>query len=98
MRKRNLIYNGEEMRPGVRVPYTKAEFAALPRKKRKEVLLEAKVVQEFNRTCAQIAFVQVAKTDEPKFVDKLMRLGEQLEQQRELLPTAERWKECIKEK
>jgi hypothetical protein len=92
------VYNGEELRPGVRVPYTKEEFAALSRKQRKETLADAKLVQEYNRTCAQIALIQVIKTDDLKFVEKLQRLEEQLELQRMNLPVLERWKECIKEK
>ncbi len=98
VRKRNLVYNGEAMRPGVRVPYTKEEFAALSRKERKEALADAKTVLEYNRTCAQIALIQVAKTDDLKLVEKLKRLENQLELQRMSLPVLERWKECIKEK
>ena len=98
VRKKNLIYNGEAMRPGVRIPYTKEEFAALSRKQRKAVLLDAKNVLEYNRTCARIALVQVAKTDDLKRVEKLKRLEEQLDTQRSNLPVPERWKDCIKEK
>ena len=98
VREKNLVYNGEELRCGVRVPYTKEEYAALTRKQRKTVLAQAKEVLEYNRTCAQIALLQVLKSDQVKFIDKMKVLEERLEDQRELLPTSERWKACIKEK
>lgn len=98
VREKNLVYNGEELRSGVRVPYTKEEYAALTRKQRKTVLAQAKEVLEYNRTCAQIALLQVLKSDQVKFIDKMKVLEERLEDQRELLPASERWKACIKEK
>ena len=61
-------------------------------------MLDAKKVQEYNRTCAQIALIQIIKTDDLKFIEKLKRLEEQLETQKLNLPVLKRWKDCIQEK
>ena len=98
VRKKNLVFNGDEPRPGVRMPYTREEFAALSRKQRKDAMVDAKVVLEYNRTCAKIALIQIAKTVDVKLVEKLKSLEEQLEAQQANLPVLQRWKECIKEK
>ncbi|MBQ9777919.1 MAG: hypothetical protein IJW22_03235, partial [Clostridia bacterium] len=98
VRKKNLVFNGDEPRPGVRMPYTREEFAALSRKQRKDAMVDAKAVLEYNRTCAKIALIQIAKTVDVKLVEKLKSLEEQLEAQRANLPVLQRWTECIKDK
>ena len=78
------------------VPYTREEYLALPRQKKKNVLMSVKALLRYAATMRAIDILRSYKSDSERISDRIRRLEERLAQQRRILPTASLWADAVK--
>jgi hypothetical protein len=94
-RTKNLVFTDSPATFGLFVPYTRAAYFALPRRERKQVLLTAVSVMEYNRAISRLALLHHV-SDERMF-EKLAYYEAHCCLLAEGLPTAPEWTPWIKE-
>ena len=78
------------------VPYTRAQYLALPRQKKKNVLMSVKALLRYAATMRAIEVLRSYKSDSERICDRIRRLEERLAAQRRILPTASLWADAVK--
>ena len=78
------------------VPYTRHQYLALPRKKKKRVLTNVKELLRYAATSRLIDALKASGTDNARVAERIERLNRRLAEQRKLLPTENRWTETVK--
>jgi hypothetical protein len=77
------------------VPYTRAEYRALSRRERKQILLTAAAVLEYNRAVERLALLY--HLSDAGMLDRISYYEGHCRTMAEGLPTAPEWKRLIKE-
>jgi hypothetical protein len=77
------------------LPYTRAQYIALPRKKKKSVLTDVKKLVRYNTTCTLIDALRALDSDNPRIVERIERLERRLEGEGKVMPTARLWQDAV---
>ena len=94
-RTKNLVFTDSTATVGLFVPYTRAEYHALPRKERKAVFLNAIAVQEYNRAVSRLALLH--HLGDERFFEVLAYYETHCRDLAEALPEAPEWGKWLKE-
>ena len=94
-RVKNLVFTDMKAEVGLFVPYTEAEYLAMPRRERKSVFRTALTVQEYNRSVACLALLH--HLGDGRFFEQLAYYEMHCRELAEMLPTAPEWGKWIKE-
>ena len=78
------------------VPYTREQYLALPRKKKKSVLTSVKALLRYSATSRLIEALESRGSQNPRIVERIERLKLRLAQEKKNLPTAALWVEAVK--
>ena len=79
----------------VRIPYTRAQYLALPRKKKKSVLTNVKKMISYRNTLAVIELLKSRDSDNPRIQERIRILEEKLAEEAKALPKAELWEASV---
>ena len=84
--------------PGVSfvIPYTRKQYLALSRKKKKRVLMDVKALIRYSETERQISALESYEPKSERVKMKITLLRARLEEERRALPSASLWKEAVK--
>ena len=84
--------------PGVSlvIPYTRKQYLALSRKKKKRVLMDVKALIRYSETERQISALESYEPKSERVKMKIALLRARLEEERRALPGASLWKEAVK--
>ena len=78
------------------IPYTRAQYLALPRKKKKSVLMNVRRLLAYRDTLHRLEVLhRMYAADDPRAADRIALLEARLASLKKSLSTAERWKDCI---
>ena len=80
----------------VLVPYTRAQYLALPRKKKKSVLTTVRRMIDYNTTKKLLDALKLRRLENPRILERIARLEERLAEESKFLPTAKLWEESVK--
>lgn len=80
----------------VLMPYTRAQYLALPRKKKKNVLMNVKKLIRYSATKELIESLCALNSTNPRIISRINALEEKLEAEGRLLPNTELWVEAVK--
>ena len=78
------------------VPYTKAQYLALPRKQRKSVGVSAKALLRYAQTNREIELLKSNESQSKKTAERIAKLEARLLRERKLLPTESLWDDAVK--
>ena len=78
------------------IPYTRAEYLALPRKKKKSVLMSVKKLLRYNATKRVCDALRSLNSKNERILLRIERLQERLLLEERLLPTAKLWENAVK--
>ena len=87
---------GNESGALIVVPYTREQYLALPRKKKKDVLMNVKALLRYAATSRAAASLRALGSDNERIAERIARLEERLKSQKKFLPTANLWCEAVK--
>ena len=76
-------------------PYTREEYLALPRKKKKSVQTSIKALLRYAATARIIESLYSLRTDNERIAQRIAMLKTRLAKERRLLPTASKWKDAV---
>jgi hypothetical protein len=79
----------------VRLPYTRAQYLALPRKKKKAVLMNVKKLINYNATKRLLDALYDMKSDNPRILSRIEALEIRLEEEGRFLPNSELWQNAV---
>lgn len=86
----------EELVAGkVIVPYTKEQYLAMPRKRKKSILLSVRRVGEYKRVKVAMELLVALGSDNPRILSRVEKLKLQLEEISGIVPTAEAWESAV---
>ncbi|MBQ8719493.1 MAG: hypothetical protein IJY65_00490 [Clostridia bacterium] len=77
------------------VPYTREAYLALPRKKKKSVLMNVKRMLSYRKTRMLLDLLVSMNSKNPRIAERIERLEERLSEEEKFLPTAPLWETCI---
>ena len=80
----------------VLMPYTRAQYVALPRKKKKSVLMNVKKLVRYSATKQMIDTLGAVNSTNPRIVSRIKALEARLEEQGRLLPNTALWVDAVK--
>ena len=78
------------------VPYTREQYLALPRKKKKSVLMSVKALLRYAATERAIKVLKSYKSQTERMAQRIARLETKLAERRRILPTASLWADAVK--
>ena len=78
------------------VPYTKAQYLALPRKQRKSVAVSAKALLRYAQTDREIELLKSNESQSKKTAERIAKLEARLLRERKLLPAESLWADAVK--
>ena len=78
------------------VPYTREQYLALPRKKKKSVLMSVKALLRYAATERAIKVLKSYKSQTERMAQRIARLEAKLAERRRILPTASLWADAVK--
>jgi hypothetical protein len=78
------------------IPYTRAQYLALPRKKKKSVLTTVRKMVDYNTTKKLLDALKLRKSENPRILERVERLEARLREEAKFLPTAKLWEESVK--
>ena len=78
------------------VPYTRAQYLALPRKKKKEVLMNVKALLRYAATARSIEALKKIHNGNERISERIERLGARLNEEARFLPSAKLWEDAVK--
>ena len=78
------------------IPYTRAQYLALPRKKKKSVLTTVRKMVDYNTTKKLLDALKLRKLENPRILERIDRLEARLAEEAKALPTAKLWEESVK--
>ena len=76
-------------------PYTREQYLAMPRKKKKSVQTSIKALLEYAATVRLIESLNSLGTDNARILQRTERLTKRLAKERKLLPTSKLWAEAV---
>ena len=79
----------------VLIPYTRAQYLALPRKKKKIVLMNVKKLVRYSATRQMIDTLCAMNSTNPRIVARINALEERLEEEGRLLPNSNLWVDAV---
>ena len=91
-----VFSDGKVTENAVVVPYTRAEYLALPRKKKKSVLMNVKKLVRYKNTCRLIDVLRQTGSDNPRILERIERLEERRTEEGRFLPSTKLWEESVK--
>ena len=78
------------------IPYTREQYLALPRKKKKSVLMNVKKMIAYRNTRTLLELLESMHTDNPRILERMQRLEEKLAEESRFLPNTPLWEESVK--
>ena len=78
------------------LPYTREQYLALPRKKKKSVLMSVKALLRYAATKRAIEVLRSYKSENARIAERIARLEGRLISERKILPTASLWADAVK--
>jgi hypothetical protein len=78
------------------IPYTRAEYLALPRKKKKSVLTSIKALLAYSSTARLLAALESLENRGERINERIEKLRARLSEKRKSLPTSPVWEEAVK--
>ena len=78
------------------LPYTREEYLALPRKKKKSVLMSVKALLRYAATKRAIDLLRSYKSESERTAERIATLEARLKDERRILPTAPLWADAVK--
>ena len=78
------------------VPYTRAQYLALPRKKKKSVLMTVMKLIDYNDTRRLLNLLTSRETQNPRILERIEKLKARLSEKERALPTAKLWEDSVK--
>ena len=79
----------------VLLPYTRAQYLALPRKKKKSVLMNVKKLVNYNATKRLLDALYDMKSDNPRILSRIEALEIRLEEESRFLPNSQLWQNAV---
>ena len=76
-------------------PYTREEYLALPRKKKKSVQSAIKALLKYAATARIIESLKALNSDNERIAERIEMLKLKLTKERKLLPTAPKWADAV---
>ena len=80
----------------VTLPYTREQYLALPRKKKKRVLMSVKSLLKYKATCELIEQLSSLDSKSEKIASRIENLRARQEEERKFLPTSPLWADAVK--
>ena len=78
------------------IPYTRKQYLALPRKKKKSVLMNVNAILRYNSTLKLLERLRSLKSDNPRIRERIEILENRLKSERRFLPSAILWADAVK--
>lgn len=78
------------------IPYTRAQYLALPRKKKKSVLTAVRKMVDYSTTRKLLDALRLRGSQNPRILERIERLEARLAEEARFLPTAKLWEESVK--
>ena len=79
---------------GLVIPYTKEQYRALPRKKKKRILVHVRRIVKYNEIKSRLDLLKLIS--DPSVSTRIGQLEQRLAKQKGFLPNSDLWKDCIK--
>ena len=86
---------GSESGALVVVPYTREQYLALPRKKKKAVLMSVRALLRYLATSHAIEALRSLGSDNERIAERIAALEHRLESEKRVLPTASLWRDAV---
>ena len=86
---------GNEAHALIVVPYTRAQYLALPRKKKKDVLMNVKALLKYAATSRAVAALKALSSDNERIAERIARLEARQKTEMKFLPTASLWSAAV---
>ena len=80
------------------IPYTRAQYLALPRKKKKSVLTNVNRLLDYRRTLALLDTLKSLNSSNERILERIANLEIKVAEKRKFIPTAKLWEACIPRK
>ena len=78
------------------IPYTREQYLALPRKKKKRVLMNVKALLRYKATSMLLNKLLSLNSSSERITERIEALRERLESERKFLPTSPLWENAVK--
>ena len=78
------------------IPYTRAQYLALPRKKKKSVLMSVKKLLRYSAIKSLCDALRSLNSKNERILSRIEKLEERLHTEEKLLPTAKLWENAVK--
>ena len=78
------------------VPYTREQYLALPRKKKKDVLMNVKALLRYAATARSIEALKKIHNGNERIGERIAKLEARLKEESRFLPTAKLWQDAVK--
>ncbi len=79
----------------VLVPYTRAQYLALPRKKKKAVLMTVRKLVEYRNTSRLVRALRARGSENPRILERIALLEERMRAEERALPNAKLWEASV---
>ena len=86
---------GSESDALVVVPYTREQYLALPRKKKKAVLMSVRALLKYLATSRALDALRSLGSDNERIAERIEALEQRLESEKRVLPTASLWRDAV---
>lgn len=95
--KQGFVFSGEEGgENAVVVPYTRAQYLALPRKKKKSVLMRVKALVRYQTTARLVSDLRSLNTDSERVAQRIATLEAKLGEEKKGLSSSGLWADAVK--
>ena len=95
-RRAPFAFSDEEGAEGlVLIPYTRAQYLALPRKKKKSVLMNVKKLVRYSATKQLVETLYAMNSANPRILARINALEERLEEESRFLPNSKLWESAV---
>ena len=95
-RRAPFAFSDEEGAEGlVLIPYTRAQYLALPRKKKKSVLMNVKKLVRYSATKQLLETLYAMNSANPRILARINALEERLEEESRFLPNSKLWESAV---
>ena len=91
-----FAFSDEDATEGqVLIPYTRAQYLALPRKKKKSVLMNVKKLVRYSATKQLVETLYAMNSTNPRILSRIQALEERLEEESRFLPNSKLWENAV---
>ena len=95
-RRAPFAFSDEEGAEGlVLIPYTRAQYLALPRQKKKSVLMNVKKLVRYSATKQLVETLYAMNSANPRILARINALEERLEEESRFLPNSKLWESAV---